>query len=56
MTRDRSPRVQVVWVLVVFKLFRRPLLPAQRAVVAVFSLCWENFEELSVAISSICSR
>ena len=29
MTRDRSPRVQVVWVLVVFKLFRRPLLPAR---------------------------
>ena len=28
-TRDRSPRVQVVWVLVVFKLFRRPLLPAR---------------------------
>ena len=26
MTRDRSPRVyKVVWVLVVFKLFRRPL-------------------------------
>ena len=49
-SRDRSPRVQEVWVLVVFKLFRRPLLPA------VFSLCWENFEELSVAIGSICSR
>ena len=31
MTRDRSPRVQVVWVLVVFKLFRRPLLPARRS-------------------------
>ena len=30
MTRDRSPRVQVVWVLVVvFKLFRRPLFPAR---------------------------
>ena len=28
-TRDRSPRVQEVWVLVVFKLFRRPLLPAR---------------------------
>ena len=29
MARDRSPRVQVVWVNVVFKLFRRPLLPAR---------------------------
>ena len=29
MTRDRSPRVQVVWVPVVFKLFHRPLLPAR---------------------------
>ena len=29
MTRDRSPRVQVVWLLVVCKLFRRPLLPAR---------------------------
>ena len=29
MTRERSPRAQVVWVLVVFKLFRRPLLPAR---------------------------
>ena len=27
-THDRSPRVQEVSVLVVFKLFRRPLLPA----------------------------
>ena len=52
MARDRSPRVQVVWALVVIKLFRRPLLPAQRVVVAVFSLCWKNFEELTVAISS----
>ena len=37
MTRDRSPRVQVVWVLVVFKLFRRPLLPA-RCSRSVFSV------------------
>ena len=29
MTCERSPRVQVVWVLVVFKLFRQPLLPAR---------------------------
>ena len=49
MTRDRSLRVQEVWVLVVFKLFRRPLLP-------VFSPSWENFQELSVSISSICSK
>ena len=54
MTRDRSPRVQVVWVLVVFKLFRWPLLPVRcsRGVFPVLG----KFEELSVAISSICSR
>ena len=54
MTRDRSPRVQVVWVLVVSSCFVGHCF--QRVVVAVFSLCWENFEELSVVISSICSR
>ena len=54
MTRDKSQRVQVVWVLVVFKLFVSHCF--QRVVVTVFSLFWESFEELSVAISSICSR
>ena len=29
MTHDRSPRIQVVWVLGVFKVFRRPLFPAR---------------------------
>ena len=61
MTRDRLPRVyKVVWVLVVFKLFRRPLLPAccSRRVLncSRFPCVGKNFEELSVAISSICSR
>ena len=54
MTRDRSPRVQVAWVLVVSSCFVGHYF--QRVVVAVFSLCWENFEELFVVISSICSR
>ena len=45
MTRDRSPRVQVVWVLVVFKLFRRPLLPARcsRGVFPVLGKIFKNF-------------
>ena len=55
MACDRSARMQVVWVLVVFSsCFVCHCF--QPVVVAVFSLCWENFEELCVAISSICSR
>ena len=39
-TRDRSLRVQEVWVLVVFKLFCRPLLPA-RSSCSVFPVLGE---------------